>query len=116
MDIFFLKLFSYFPTKLPVGMTSFNEFANDIAVLTGPIADIDSMRFAIASILIHSDSKYGSLSKNYFVQRLRKSAANQVASQVFQDIKKSQADAQKPLDQSTADTSAKEAVDVTKVL
>ena len=68
-------------------MTQFEAWSESILELSGPMADRDSMLFAVASILIHADSKYGSLPKSYFVNRLRKSAANQVASQVFQDIK-----------------------------
>lgn len=81
------RLLSYLPTKLPVGTTQFDTFADDIIELSGQYADRDSMRFAIASMIIHADHKAAALSKNYFVTRLRKSAANQVASQVFQDIK-----------------------------
>lgn len=51
------------------------------------------MRFALASILIHADARHGSLPDKYFTDRLRKSAANQVSSQVFQDIKAKQAEA-----------------------
>lgn len=76
---------------LPVGMTEFNEFATRIISKAGQFADEDSMRFALASILIHADAKYGSLPDSYFVDRLRKSAANQIASQVFQDVKAKQA-------------------------
>lgn len=90
-----LQLKSYFPTKLPVGLTAFNQWSEDIITLSGPMADKDSMRFAIASILIHADSGIGALPMQYFVKRLRKSAANQVASQVFQEIKTLQAEAQK---------------------
>lgn len=81
------RILSYFPAKLPVGMTEFESWADSIIELSGSYADKDSMVFAIASILIHADAKYGSLPKAYFVNRLRKSAANQVASQLFQDIK-----------------------------
>ncbi len=86
----FLIIRSYLPTLLPVGMTAFNAWADDIIALSGQFADRDSMRFAIASILIHTDAKHGSLPMQYFVKRLRKSAANQVASQVFQDVKEAQ--------------------------
>lgn len=95
MNKLLLTLKSYFSTKLPVGLTSFNAWADDIILLSGEFADKDSMRFAIASILIHADAKHGSLPMQFFVKRLRKSAANQVASQVFQEIKTLQAEAQK---------------------
>lgn len=93
MNKFLLTIRSYFPTKLPVGLTAFHKWADDIATLTGPIADETSMKFAISSIVIHADAKHGSLPLQYFVRRLRKSAANQVASQVFQDVKLAQAEA-----------------------
>lgn len=87
------RLLAYLPEPLPVGMSEFNAWSDAIIELSGEYADKDSMRFAIASILIHADSKIGSLSKHYFIVRLRKSAANQIASQVFQDIKTKQAEA-----------------------
>lgn len=84
------RVLSRFPSKLPVGVTEYKKFEADVIELAGPMADQTSMSFAIASILIHAPSEVGSLPKSYFVLRLRKSAANQVASQVFQDIKTAQ--------------------------
>jgi hypothetical protein len=86
-------LLSYLPTKLPVGLKEFYTFADDIIELSGPYADRDSMTFAIASQLIHLDHLKSAIPKQYFVRSLRKSAANQIASQVFQDIKTKQAEA-----------------------
>ncbi len=83
---------SFFPSKLPTGMTEINQWLNDIVELAGPIANERDMHFVLCSILIHADIKYGSLPKRYFVTRLIKSAANQVASKVFQDIKIAQAE------------------------
>lgn len=93
---------SFLPTKLPVGTTEFENWVDSIIALSGSYADRDSMKFAIASMLIHADARHGALSKQYFVTRLRKSAANQIASQVFQDLKQKQAEA----------TAKKEASDV----
>lgn len=90
MKLFVKRILAYFPSRLPVGMTEFNTWADSIVELTGPLADKTSMMFALASILIHADSKHGALPKKYFVDRLIKSAANQVASQIFQDIKAEQ--------------------------
>jgi hypothetical protein len=87
------RLVSYLPSKLPVGMTEFNEFADSIIELSGKYADTDSMRFAIASMIIHLGPQKSAVAKNHFVRSLRKSAANQVASQVFQDIKTKQQEA-----------------------
>jgi hypothetical protein len=84
------RVMSRFPSPLPVGKSQYDKFEGDILDLSGRYADETSMRFAIASIMIHASSDKGSLSKKYFVDRLRKSAANQIASQVFQDIKNAQ--------------------------
>lgn len=85
------RVLSYLPTNLPVGLSQFNTFADSIIELAGPYADQDSMRFAVASMIIHLPAGTAAVPKNYFVKSLRKSAANQVASQVFQDIKTKQA-------------------------
>src|SRR5271154_5502997 len=87
MRLLIKRLLSYFPSDLPVGVPQLEKFIDDIIELSGNYADRDSMAFAIDSILIHAPSHKGALSKNYFVVRLRKSAANQIASQSFQDIK-----------------------------
>lgn len=78
---------------LPVGLAEFNEFANRIITLGGSYADEDSMRFALASMVMHADGNKGSYSDRYFIERLRKVAANQVAAQVLQDIKVKQQEA-----------------------
>lgn len=97
---------------LPVGMAEFNEFSARILAKAGAYADEDSMRFALASILIHADASKGALPDSYFLDRLRKSAANQVASQVFQDIKIKQAEAaQKAAAQQVEATTPKEVVE-----
>lgn len=88
--LFVKRALSHFASPLPVSLPQYNTFIDDIIELSGQYADRTSMEFAISSILIHADSKHGSLPKKYFVDRLRKSAANQVASQVFQDIKNAQ--------------------------
>ncbi len=95
MKLLIKRLLSRLPTNLPVGMTEFESFANDIIELSGAYADADSLKFAIASMIQHADAKYAALPKNYFVVRLRKVAANQIAGQVFYDIKTKQQEAQK---------------------
>jgi hypothetical protein len=97
------KLLSYRRTKLPVGLTEFHAWADSIIDLSGKFADTDSMKWAIASQVQHLDHKVDSIPKDYFVRTLRKAAANQIAAQVFTDIKEKQA---KKL---AEDTAAKEA-------
>lgn len=90
MNKAFLLIKSYFPTKLPVGMTEFATWSDDVITLVGPIADALSLRFALATQIMHADSSNSALPMQYFIKRLRKTAANQVAAQVFQDVKLAQ--------------------------
>lgn len=90
------RLMSYIPTQLPVGVSEFDAWAQDIMDLAGPMADEDSMKFVIASSLLHIPIKkdgfaVNRIAKSRFVASLRKGGSNQVASQVFSDIKEKQA-------------------------
>lgn len=102
------KLLSYLPSKLPIGMQEFNEFSSEVIQLSGKFADEDSMKFAIASQMMHLGPQTSSISKQFFIRSLRKAAANQVASQVFQDIKikqqQMQEEAKKLAEQNKEDT------------
>lgn len=84
------QLMSFFPTAVPTGLTEFHIWSNSIIELAGQFADSDSMKYAIASNLIHLPSTKAYMPKRYFVKAMRKAAANQVASQVFMDIKLAQ--------------------------
>jgi len=77
----------YLPRPLPVGLTAFDAWAKRVIGLAGPYADEDSMRFALASNILHLGSQQAYVPDIYFLRVLRKAAANQVSSQVFQDIK-----------------------------
>lgn len=84
---------SKIPTPLPVGMTAFAKWSSDIIDLCGPVADAESMRFALATMIGHLPPDRSDYPLSYFVKCLRKAAANQVAAAVFQDIKTRQAEA-----------------------
>lgn len=90
MKLFVKRFLSYFPSKLPVGLPQFNKWTTEIIELSGQFADETSMRFVLASELMHSDAKRGSVPKNYFVSRCRKLAANQTAGYILQEIKAAQ--------------------------
>lgn len=117
MKLLAKRFLSLFPTKLPVGMSEFETWSNSVVELSGKFADDDSMKFAIASQIMHLGAQKSSVPKNFFVRSLRKAAANQVASQVFQDIKIKQQEAAKAAqaadtatnDKATSNGSGKEA-------
>lgn len=78
---------SFVPRRLPVGLTEFETWSNRIITLSGNFADADSMRFALASQIMHLPPQRSRVADQYFIRSMEKAAANQVASQVFQDIK-----------------------------
>lgn len=96
------RLRSLLPTKLPVGMQEFEKFSSDVIELSGQFADADSMKFALASQILHLGPQRSSVPLNFFVRSMRKAAANQVASQVFQYVKTRQDEQRKQAAEATA--------------
>lgn len=87
---FFRKVASYFPTQLPIGVTDFHSWADDIVQLSGA-PDNDSSRYTLGLMLPQLAPNVDRKSKNHFVKCIRKAMANQVASQVAWDIKQAAA-------------------------
>lgn len=80
-----------FPSPLPTGVTAFNAWADDLqATYTLPTEDKDSIRFTLASIIMHLGQQAGMKSKYFFYITLKAAASKQVAGQVFSDIKENQ--------------------------
>ena len=91
---FLVRLTFFFPSPLPIGMTEFEDWADSI--LAHSVApNNDSTRFALATMILHLPSLASWKSKEYFLRALHKSAANQIAAGVMQDLKQKQADAAK---------------------
>lgn len=93
MKLYAHKLLSHVPRRLPVGLPEFYTWSDRIIALSGKFADPDSMRFALASQIMHLGAQKSKVPDAYFVASMEKAAANQVASQVFQDIKTRQQEA-----------------------
>lgn len=88
-------LLSLIPRRLPVGMTEFNAFADRIIGLSGQFADRDSMVYVMADLILRLKPTDAYVSDRHFVKSMIKAAANQVASQTFQDIRNKQQEALK---------------------
>ncbi len=111
MKLLFKRFLSYFATPLPVGLTEFNAWADSVIELAGNYSDRDSMAQALCNMIMHAGPKKGTdmprgrIPKNYFVNALRKGAANQVASYYFQEIRNQK---QAAIDAAVAAEKAKE--------
>jgi hypothetical protein len=84
------KLLAYLPSKLPAGKTEMHKFMDDVIEISGKFAEVDSMKFAMASMVLRLDTTTSRVSKQYFAKALRKAAANQVVSVILNDIKEAQ--------------------------
>lgn len=92
------KIRGLLPSALPTGATAFNAWADDIQdTYWLPTSDTDSVRYTLATIIMHLNQSSAFKSKWYFVQTLRASAAKQVAGNAFYEIKTRQQAAQAAL-------------------
>lgn len=99
------------PSPLPVGNTEFQEWADSFSELyTLPTSNQDSIRFTLASIIMHLGHQDGYKSKFFFYLTIKAGAAKQVAGSVFYDIKQKQLDAQKAEAQKAADEAQQQAI------
>jgi hypothetical protein len=97
-------LLAYVPRRLPVGMTEFHEWSDRIIDTCGEFADRNSMKFALATQIMHLGPQKSIIADIYFVRSMQKAAANQIASAVFQEIKlKQQEEAKKAAEQAALD-------------
>lgn len=97
-----------FPTPIPVGMSEFNIWAqNIIDTYPLPTQDSDSVKFTLTSIIMHLGPSDAYKSSFYFYLRLKAGAAKQIAGAVFYDIKSKHDEARK-LAEATAKTVANE--------
>ncbi len=88
------KIKSFFPQTLPQGVSAFTAWSDDVIELAG-LPNNDSIRFTLATMILHLPSTESAKPKHYFVKALHKSAANQVAAYLIQDLKTKQQEAMK---------------------
>ncbi len=89
------RLLSYIPTQLPLGLTAYKAWSDEVVELIGPIANSDDLHFCVAAEVLRVGPSANAVSKNYFVKRVRAGATKQLAGHVFSEIKERQQAAQK---------------------
>lgn len=82
-------LYKYQSVRLPLGMTEFNVWADDI-LDTYEMPNNDSTKFALATAIMHAKNGQGSFPKAFFGEVLVKGAANQVAHAIMIECKERQ--------------------------
>lgn len=107
---FYKILISMFPTPLPLGVSAYEAWLNDIVYLTGPIADDESLKWVISQEILRLSPGRDRVSRHRFVKLIRKYAANQIAANKIAEIKDAQKAREELAKQSKAeDTAAKDA-------
>lgn len=77
---------AHIPTKLPQGMAEFETWSNDIIDLY-KMPNNDSIKFALATAVMHLSATDAYKPKAYFGRILIKGAANQIVYAVMNDLK-----------------------------
>lgn len=104
------KILYLFPSRIPIGMEEFDNWAKDILTTYG-WPDNGSFRFALATMIINQDNKGWRkkyVSKYAFSLALHSSAAKQIAGEYFRLIKD-----QQKADAKAAEEAAKQPVEAT---
>lgn len=83
------KLRNLFPSPLPVGMAEFETWSLSI-VETYDFPNNDSIRFALATMIMHSGPTAAYVSKHHFSLAVKASMAKQIAGGAFHDMKQRQ--------------------------
>ena len=93
---YFAILKGFIPGRLPVGVTEFDAWAQSILdTYPMPTSDLTSLKFTLASIIMHLGPQKAYVSKFYFYLTINAAAAKQVAGHTFYTLKKQQEDAAK---------------------
>lgn len=95
MNTFLLKLKKLFnqvrglfPSALPTGMSQFDAWHEKlVATYDLPTQDRDSVRYALATMILHLGPTAAFKPQYYFVLAIRSACAKQVAGAAFQEIK-----------------------------
>lgn len=86
-----LFLRALFPSRLPVGMTEFDQWSDSFSdIFDMPTSNKESIKFTLASIIMHLGAQDAYKSKFYFYLTMKAGAAKQVAGSYFYEIKQQQ--------------------------
>ena len=87
----YYKAEDFFPTALPTGLTTFNEWCDRLFFTYFPpgvsAPDEASFRFSLAGMILHLDHTKAKVPNRFFGKAIHKGAANEVASYVMRDLK-----------------------------
>lgn len=81
--------------SLPMGRTEFEEWSDRIIGGAGVQATVVSQKFALANMILHLGPHEAFKEDGYFINQLRKYAANEVAHAIAVELKQKAVDAEK---------------------
>lgn len=83
------RIRAYFPSRLPQGMEEADAWSERIIRMSG-LPQNDSIKFALCVKVLHLGEADSSKPDEFFIRSLHKAAANQVVSQIINDLKTKQ--------------------------
>lgn len=86
------RVLAYIPSRLPVGIHEAEVWAESI-IRMAKLPQNDSMKFALCVKILHLGEAESYKAKEFFIRCLHKAAANQVVSQIINDLKAKQQEA-----------------------
>lgn len=86
---FLSKLRNFLPSALPRGMSDFDSWSDDV-ISTYDLPANDSIKFALATMILHLGPTDSHKSKRYFAKCVLKGMSAQVASSVMYTLKEKQ--------------------------
>ena len=75
------------PRPLPLGVTEFHEWSDRIIKAAMLTATPESQKFALSDMILHLNPTEDHKDDAFFIKTLRKTAINQVADQMRQDLR-----------------------------
>lgn len=80
---------SFIPSKLPIGVSEFDAWADSVILLTS-LPNNESMKWALATMILHGDKAEASKPKRFYARCLHKAAANEIAGGIMHMLKEKQ--------------------------
>ncbi len=86
---FYNRIRAFFPSELPQGVTAFESWAVSIIELAD-VPNNDSIRWSLATMVLHLNPTECYKPKEYFIRALKKSAACEIAAYLMRELKAKQ--------------------------
>lgn len=86
---YYNRIRAFFPSQIPQGLTEFESWATSIIEMAD-VPNNDSIRWSLATMVLHLNPTECYKPKEYFIRSLKKSAACEIAAYLMRELKAKQ--------------------------